>query len=103
MSTKQPAAASEDEDTVQTARKIEEESPEGRPAQSDLRGVGIGKMIVGVALAIVLVGVILAFAWDRTFGVAIAVLGVLAMAFNPAVWGSLLRASEREKIADGEN
>ena len=85
------------------ADEIERESPEGRPANPAMRAGGIGLTIVGVTLAIVLVGIVLAIAWDRTMGIIIASLGVLFMALNPAVWGSAVRAAEREKIAKGEH
>ncbi|TVQ81859.1 MAG: hypothetical protein EA380_00955 [Phycisphaeraceae bacterium] len=83
------------------AEAIAQESPEGRPANPEMRkGSMVGVMITIFAAVFVLGVVFLAMGRVLT-GVVIMGLGVLFVILNPAIWAGFVRAKEREKINGG--
>lgn len=80
------------------AQKIEKVSPEGRPADPRIKAGGIGLMLVSIVALLVVIGIIVAVVYQPAAGIAIAAIGLVIFFFNPTVWASIFRASEREEV-----
>lgn len=80
------------------AQKIEEVSPEGRPAVPEIKAGGIGLMLIAIVVLLVVIGIIVAIVYRPAAGIGIAAFGLVILLFNPVVWASIFRASEREEV-----
>lgn len=83
------------------AEAIAQESPEGRPADPEMRTGSMVGVMVAIFAAVIVLGVVFLAAGRILTGVVIMGMGVLFLILNPAVWAGFVRAKEREKINGG--
>lgn len=83
------------------AEAIAQESPEGRPADPEMRKGSMVVVMIAIVAVVFLVGVSFLIAGRILTGVVIMGMGVLFLILNPAVWAGFVRAKEREEINGG--
>ncbi|MCK6477031.1 MAG: hypothetical protein L6Q35_09400 [Phycisphaerales bacterium] len=92
---KQHEAATQTEMTETLAHN----SPEGRPADPNLHGRELRRLIALVPLAVVVFAVLI---WllgaDPKVAIATGAFGLIAFLVSPVVWSSVLRARERDEV-----
>ncbi len=89
----------EDLPPEQMSDEIARHSPEGRPGDPTAGGRTIAFLIMGLALGLIAGAVFVGLTVRWEAGVAVGALAILLLFLNPAVWGSILRAKERERAA----
>ena len=94
---KRPQA--EDLPPEEMSNEIARHSPEGRPGDPTAGGRTIALLIMGLALGLIAGAVFVGLTVRWEAGVAVGALAILLLFLNPAVWGSILRAKERERAA----
>ena len=79
--------------------RIKETSPEGRPANPLMRMRDIFWLVIGSAVAILVISVACFIIWGVAVGAVVLALGlILAVVANPVVWAVLLRGKESEEV-----
>mgnify|MGYP007011828184 CR=1 FL=1 len=86
-------------DADREAEAIAEESPEGRPANPEMRKGSMVGVMIAIFAAVFVLGVVFLAMGRVLTGVVIMGLGVLFVILNPAIWAGFVRAKEREKIS----
>ncbi len=84
----------------QVAEKLEHESPEGRPAHPEIGRRKVRLLLLLVAMATIVAGVLISVFYQPITGVVVAILGLILIIFNPMVWVSLLRGQEVDEARD---
>ena len=80
------------------AEEIQRVSPEGPPAHPEAGPRTIIKLIVGIALLIILAGILTAvFSGHVILGVVTAAVGLALLVLNPQIWANVFRAEERNR------
>lgn len=78
-------------------------SPEGAPADPDVRQGNIGWMIVGSFVAVIIISLaVMAFFGPMIGLITLGLLVALAVVGNPVIWAAILRGRERGPEADTE-
>lgn len=99
---KQPPGLDPQEPAPLSDRAMSEEmartSPEGRPADPNLRGKQIHWMLAAIPIVVLIAAVTIWLAGGSgTLAITIAGLGALMFLVSPTVWSALARANERDR------
>lgn len=78
------------------SRRIAQLSPEGIPGDPHTDRHAVGRFIQIIVVIALVVALALAVFVNRWVGVAVGVLALGLMLFNPVLWAAILRAKERE-------
>ena len=85
------------------AKRIAAVSPEGRPAKPGIRGKQIITLALVVAVIVILAAILVGVLISPQVGVGVGITGiVLSIGTNTALWISILRARERDRVAHGD-
>lgn len=79
------------------SRRIAKLSPEGIPGDPHTDRQAVGRLIQMMVVVALVVALALAVFVNRWVGVAVGVLALGLMLFNPVLWAAILRAKEREQ------
>lgn len=98
---KEPHAPSKIEQAPPVAdpesRRIARLSPEGIPGDPHTDRHAVGRLIQMMVVIALVVALALAVFVNRWAGIAVGVLALGLMLFNPVLWAAILRAKEREQ------
>lgn len=79
--------------------RIKEASPEGRPANPLMRMKDIFWLVIGSAVAILVISAASLILWGFAVGAVVFAFGLLlAVLANPIIWAVLLRGKEAEEV-----
>lgn len=81
-----------------TAFEIVESSHEGVPAHPEIGPVFIWLMLGFAFVLLVAMSVVAAFVLSPIIGLIAIVLGLLCLCANPAIWATVMRARERQRV-----
>lgn len=92
--------AEPDPPVSQVADVVERVSPEGRPAEAELKPRNFLGVFAIFALLVVVAGVLVGYFVSPGIGVLLAAGSMFVLFFNPALWVGGVRERERERAVD---
>jgi hypothetical protein len=86
-------------DDEMKTKRIAAVSPEGRPAKPGIRGKQIIMLAIAVAVIVVIAAILVGLLISPQVGIGVGITGiVLGIGTNTALWISILRARERDRV-----
>lgn len=95
---REPPRYEAENDASRLSIEIERESPEGLPAHPRMAQRSFGALLAGIALVVVVGGLLVGLLYDAAAGLFSAAIGVLLLLGNPEIWAGIARVRERERI-----